>query len=427
MKRIVIATVCALFVASQMQGPNAHAHFAAVGAEVSSQAAGADWAVYHGNPNGTHYSVLDQINTQNVKGLKVAWTFETGDGLPTNDMEGDTIVVKGRMYFASPKGRIFSLNAATGAQNWVYDPAEGKAGNGSGRLRGVCYWTDGTGERILFTSGNRLIAVDANSGKLIESFGDYGKVDLTQNLGRDPHSVSVNVNSPGVIFKDLIILGSTGATPGHIRAYSVHTGKLAWIFHTIPQPGEFGYDTWPKDAWKTANGANVWSGLSLDPERGIVYLPVASAGMGFKDFYGADREGDTLFGTSLVALDANTGGGLWHYQLVQHDVWDRDPPTPPTLVPVRRDGRDIPAVAQITKYGFVWVFDRVTGENLFPVQGVSAFPSTIPGEKLATGQTLPAAPEPFARQRLTEETLTQRTPAANAAVRAHLATLSNRG
>jgi quinoprotein glucose dehydrogenase len=427
MKRIVIATVCALFVASQMQGPNAHAHFAAAGAEVSSQAAGADWAVYHGNPNGTHYSVLDQINTQNVKGLKVAWTFETGDGLPTNDMEGDTIVVKGRMYFASPKGRIFSLNAGTGAQNWVYDPAEGKAGNGSGRLRGVCYWTDGTGERILFTSGNRLIAVDANSGKLIESFGDSGKVDLTQNLGRDPHSVSVNVNSPGVIFKDLIILGSTGATPGHIRAYSVRTGKLAWIFHTIPQPGEFGYDTWPKDAWKTANGANVWSGLSLDPERGIVYLPVASAGMGFKDFYGADREGDTLFGTSLVALDANTGRRLWHYQFVKHDLWDRDPPTPATLVTVHRDGKDIPAVAQITKYGYVWVFDRVTGENLFPTQEVPVFPSTIPGEKPVTHEILPAAPEPFARQRLTEQTLTQRTPAANAAVRAHLATMSNRG
>jgi glucose dehydrogenase len=427
MKRIAIATVCALLVASQMQGPNAHAHFAAAGAEVSSQAAGADWDVYHGNPNGTHYSVLDQINTQNVKGLKVAWTFETGDGLPTNDMEGDTIVVKGRMYFASPKGRIFSLNAATGAQNWVYDPAEGKAGNGSGRLRGVCYWTDGTGERILFTSGNRLIAVDANSGKLIESFGDSGKVDLTQDLGRDPHSVSVNVNSPGVIYKDLIILGSTGATPGHIRAYSVRTGKLAWIFHTIPQPGEFGYDTWPKDAWKTANGANVWSGLSLDPERGIVYLPVASAGMGFKDFYGADREGDTLFGTSLVALDANTGRRLWHYQFVKHDLWDRDPPTPATLVTVHRDGKDIPAVAQITKYGYVWVFDRVTGENLFPTQEVPVFPSTIPGEKPVTHEILPAAPEPFARQRLTEQTLTQRTPAANAAVRAHLATMSNRG
>ena len=183
----------------------------------------------------------------------------------------------------------------------------------------------------------------------------------------------------------------------------------------------------PKMHGRQQNGANVWSGLSLDPERGIVYLPVASAGMGFKDFYGADREGDTLFGTSLVALDANTGGRLWHYQFVKHDLWDRDPPTPATLVTVHRDGKDIPAVAQITKYGYVWVFDRVTGENLFPTQEVPVFPSTIPGEKPVTHEILPAAPEPFARQRLTEQTLTQRTPAANAAVREHLATMSNRG
>jgi len=245
MKRIAIAVACALLASSQVQGPNAQAHSSATGAEPSSQASSADWAVYHGNPHGTHYSTLDQINTKNVKRLRVAWTFETGDGAPTNDMEGDTIVVKGRMYFASPKGRIFSLNAATGTQNWVYDPAEGAPVSGNGRLRGVCDWADGTDERILFTSRNRLMAVDANTGRLIESFGDTGKVDLSQDLGRDPGSVSVNVNSPGVIYKDLIILGSTGATPCHIRAYNVRTGKLRWIFHTIPHPGEFGYDTWP--------------------------------------------------------------------------------------------------------------------------------------------------------------------------------------
>ena len=364
MKRIAIAVACALLVSSQAQRPNAQAHSSATGAEPSSQASSADWAVYHGNPHGTHYSTLDQINTKNVKRLRVAWTFETGDGAPTNDMEGDTIVVKGRMYFASPKGRIFSLNAATGTQNWVYDPAEGAPVSGNGRLRGVCYWADGTDERILFTSRNRLMAVDANTGKLIESFGDTGKVDLSQDLGRDPRSVSVNVNSPGVIYKDLIILGSTGATPGHIRAYDVRTGKLRWIFHTIPHPGEFGYDTWPKDAWKTANGGNAWSGLSLDPVRGIVYLPLASAGMGFKDFYGADREGNTLFGTSLVALDANTGKRLWHHQFVEHDVWDRDPSTSPTLVTVRRDGRDIPAVVQIIKLSREILESQVSAQSL---------------------------------------------------------------
>ena len=226
MKRIAIAMACALLASSQVKGPSSQAHSFATGAEPSSQASSADWAVYHGNPHGTHYSTLDQINTKNVKHLKVAWTFETGDGAPTNDMEGDTIVVKGRMYFASPKGRIFSLNAASGTQNWVYDPAEGAPLSGSGRLRAVCYWADGTDERILFTSRDRLMAVDANTGKLIKSFGDNGKVDLSQDLGRDPHSVSVNVNSPGVIYKDLIIMGSTGATPGHIRAYDVRTGKL---------------------------------------------------------------------------------------------------------------------------------------------------------------------------------------------------------
>ena len=269
MKRIAIAVAYALLASSQVHGPHAQAHSSVTGTEPSSQASSADWAVYHGNPQGTHYSTLDQINTKNVQRLRVAWTFETGDGTPTNDMEGDTIVVKGRMYFASPKGRIFSLNAATGTQNWVYDPDEGAAVSSNGRLRGVCYWAEGSDERILFTSRNRLMAVDANTGKPIQSFGDTGKVDLSQDLGRDPRSVSVNVNSPGVVYKDLIILGSTGATPGHIRAYDVRTGKLRWIFHTIPYPGEFGYDTWPKETWKTANGANVWSGLSLDPERGM--------------------------------------------------------------------------------------------------------------------------------------------------------------
>src|SRR6202795_4639822 len=327
MTRIAIAVVCALLASSQVQGPNAQAHSSATGAEPSSQASSADWAVYHGNPYGTHYSTLDQINTKNVKRLRVAWTFETGDGAPTNDMEGDTIVVKGRMYFASPKGRIFSLNAATGTQNWVYDPAEGAPVSGNGRLRGVCYWADGTDERILFTSRNRLMAVDANTGKLIESFGDTGKVDLSQDLGRDPRSVSVNVNSPGVIYKDLIILGSTGATPGHIRAYDVRTGKLRWIFHTIPHPGEFGYETWPKNAWQKSGAANNWTGMTVDPKTGILYVPTGSAAF---DFYGADRLGDDLFADCELALNAETGQRIWHFQYGKHDLWDWDFPSPPT-------------------------------------------------------------------------------------------------
>lgn len=387
---------------------------------------GDNWPVYHGNPHGTHYSTLDQINTSNVKDLKVAWRFESGDGFSGGDMEGNPLVVDGRLYFVSPKGRLFCLDAVTGAQKWVHDPANGQPVTRA-RLRGVAYWKDGKDERILYTFRGKLIAVDARSGQTFADFGEGGAVDLRNDLGRDPNSVSVHVVSPGVVYQDLIVIGTTGNTPGHVRAYDVRTGKLRWIFRTIPHPGEYGYDTWPEDAWKTAMGANAWSGLTLDPERGIVFLPLASAGMGDKDFYGADRHGDNLFGTSLVAVDANTGKRLWHFQLVKHDLWDRDPPTPPTLVTVRRDGKDIPAVAQITKAGVVFVLDRLTGESLFPLQEIKGFPSTVPGEQAAASQRLPLMPEPFARQRLTEDILTQRTPAANAAARAHLAKSSNRG
>lgn len=415
MKKFAALLVCAALVSCQ--SPKL---------DLSADRSGADWPVYHGNPHGTHYSTLDQINTENVKDLKVAWRFDSGDGFQGGDMEGNPMVVGGRLFFVSPKGRLFCLDGATGAQKWVFDPAYGEPVTRA-RLRGLAYWSDGHDERILFTFRNQLIAVGAATGKTIAGFGDKGAVDLRQNLDRDPNSVSVNVVSPGVVYKDTIIIGSTGNTPGHVRAYDVRTGKLRWTFRTIPHPGEYGYDTWPEDAWKTAMGANAWSGFTLDPERGIVYLPLASAGMGDKDFYGADRHGDNLFGTSIVALDAKSGKRLWHFQLVKHDLWDRDPPTPPTLVTVRRDGKDIPALAQITKAGVVWVLDRTTGESLFPVKDVPVFASTVPGEQIAATQRLPAAPEPFARQRLTEDMLTQRTPSANAAARAHLAKSSNRG
>lgn len=395
-------------------------------ASTQSGRAGPDWPYYNGNPHGTHYSTLDQINTRNVHRLKIAWRFDSGDGMDGNDMQGNPLIVGGRLYFASPKGRIFCLDGRTGRQIWVYDPA-GSDPVTRMRLRGLSYWREGSEERILFTFLGRLVAIDAHNGTPFSNFGDGGSVDLREGLDRDPASVSVAVNSPGVVYKDLIILGSTGNTPGHIRAYDVRTGKRRWIFHTIPHPGELGYETWPTDAWKTALGANAWSGLTLDPERGIVYLPLASAGMGYKDFYGADRAGDNLFGSSLVALDAGSGKRLWHFQFVRHDLWDRDPPTPPTLVTVRRGGKDIPAVAQITKAGQTWLFDRVSGKSLFPLNRAPIFSSTTPGEHVADGQLVPAAPEPFARQHLTEDMLTQRTPEANAAVRTRFATYSNRG
>lgn len=372
-----------------------------------------DWPWYHGNPHGTHYSTLDQINKTNVKDLKVAWTFDSGDafgdGENQSDMQSNPLIVNGNFYFVSPKGRLFCLNAASGEKKWVFDPAFGEEINTKQRLRGVSYWRDDTEARIFLTFRGKLMAVDAKTGSLFKNFGQDGMIDLRDGLGRDPQSVSVGNVSPGVVYKDLIVMGSTGNTPGHIRAYDVRSGAQKWIFHTIPHPGEFGYETWPKDAWKTAMGANAWSGLTLDPERGLVFAPLASAGMGSKDFYGGDRAGDNLFGTSLVALDANTGKRVWHFQLVRHDLWDRDPPTPPTLVTVERDGKKIPAVAQITKAGVIFILNRETGESLFPLTTLTPPASDIPGEFAADSQVLPSLPKPFARQQLTEDMLSKRT------------------
>lgn len=392
---------------------------------------GSDWPFYHGNPHGTHYSTLTQINTKNVAKLKLAWSFDSGDafgeGSNQSDMEGNPMIVRGKLFFVSPKGRLFCLDAATGKQQWVFDPAFGEAINTKQRLRGVSYWSDGQEERILFSFKNHLLAVNAQTGVLITSFGQQGKIDLREGLGRDIDTVFVGEVSPGVVYKDLIIMGSTGNTPGHIRAYDVRTGKMQWIFHTIPWPGEIGYETWPKDAWKTAMGANAWSGLTLDPDNGLVFVPLASAGMGDKDFYGGDRAGDNLFGTSVVALDASTGKRAWHFQLVKHDVWDRDPPTPPTLITVKRDGKAIPALAQATKAGVVFILNRLTGESLYPLQEISVPSSEIPGEITSPTQIMPLAPEPFARQKLTADMLTTRTPAAHEAVAATFAKLSSRG
>jgi quinoprotein glucose dehydrogenase len=397
----------------------------------SASESGVDWPFYHGNPHGTHYSTLNQINTQNVNRLKLAWSFDSGDafgeGHSQSDMQSNPMIVRGKLFFVSPKGRLFCLDAATGKQQWVFDPAFGEPINTKQRLRGVSYWSDANEERILFSFKNYLLAVNAQTGALITSFGEQGKIDLREGLGRDIDSVYVAEVSPGVVYKDLIIMGSTGNTPGHIRAYDVRTGKMQWIFHTIPWPGEVGYETWPKDAWKMAMGANAWSGLTLDPDNGLVFVPLASAGMGDKDFYGADRIGDNLFGTSLVALDAKTGKRAWHFQFVKHDVWDRDPPTPPTLITVKRDGKTIPALAQATKAGVVFIFNRLTGESLYPLHEISVPASDVPGEITSPTQIMPLTPEPFARQKLTADMLTTRTPTAHEAVAATFAKLRSHG
>lgn len=384
----------------------------------SALVAGDDWRVYNGNAGSTHYSTLSEITARNVNRLRVAWTYDTGDvaeegdETPVFDMQSNPLVVDGRLYFVSPKGRLIALDAATGREAWVFDPAGGKPVHTRQRQRGVAYWSSGGQSRIYFTFRSELFAVDAQRGVSAAGFGDQGRVDLRAGLGRDPASISVTSPSPGVVYKDLLILGSAGNAPGHIRAYDVRTGKLRWVFHTIPHPGEAGHESWPGDAWKAAMGANNWAGFSLDPQRGLVFVPTASGGAGNKDFYGADRAGDNLFADSLVALDAATGRRVWHFQTVRHDLWDRDLPTAPTLVSLTRNGRRIDAVVQITKSGLVYVLDRATGESLFPLVEEPAPASDVPGERSAASQVRPTAPPPFARQRLTAELLTTRTPEA---------------
>ncbi|HTZ90506.1 MAG TPA: PQQ-binding-like beta-propeller repeat protein [Alloacidobacterium sp.] len=377
-----------------------------IAAQVRAQS---EWPIYGGQLAQDHYSPLEQINRANVKNLAVAWTFNTGE---TGGFESSPIIVGGTLYSYTPSQKVIALDAATGALLWKFD--SGIAGTQP--ARGLAYWTDGASARILAGVMNFLYALDAKTGKPVPSFGDNGRIDLRDGLGRDPATVSIALTSPGIVYKDLIIVGgrepeTLPAPPGDIRAYDVHTGKLRWSFHTIPHPGEYGYDTWPKDAWQQSGAANNWAGMAVDARRGIIYVPTGSASF---DFYGGDRIGDDLFADTLLALDAETGKRLWHFQAVRHDLWDRDFPAPPALVTVRSHGRKVDAVAQTTKQGWVYLFDRVTGKPLFPIEYKSYPPSTVPGEVAAQMQPLPTEPAPYARQTLTEEMLTNRTPEAHA-------------
>ncbi len=286
-----------------------------------------DWIAIGGGPGSLHYSKLKQINTENVKNLDVAWTFDTGDGDNRTDFESTPLEVDGVIYLISRRVRIFALDAATGKQLWTLDPLGGQKTGGNTRNRGMSYWTDGREKRLFVTIKQYLYAVDAKAGKIIDSFGDHGKVDLSKGLGHDGEGLFVGMSSPGTVYKDLLICGSwmaeqLPAMPGDIRAYDVHTGHIRWQFHTIPHPGEAGYETWPKDAYKYSGAANDWAGLTVDPKRGLVFVPLGSAA---SDFYGADRIGDNLYANSLVALDANTGKRVWHYQTVHHDIWGPRP------------------------------------------------------------------------------------------------------
>lgn len=371
-----------------------------------------EWSSYGGGPEGIRYSSLAQINRANVGRLQVAWSFDAGEG--PGGTQNQPLVADGVLYARTPRHNVVALDAATGKEIWRFE--SGIAGRGANR--GLAYWlgtreAGGGGERRLFASVQHwLYALDAATGRPIPEFGTQGRIDLREGLGRDPAKQSIVLTTPGVVYKDLLIVGgrtSEGlpATPGDIRAYDVRTGRMRWSFHTIPRPGEYGYKTWPKYAWKVAGSANNWAGMVVDTKRGLVFAPTGSSAM---DFYGSNRVGDNLFANTLLALDANTGKRVWHFQAVKHDIWDRDFPSPPALVRVKRGRKWVDAVAQTTKSGHVYVFERSNGKPLFPIETREYPPSDVPGEVAARTQPLPTKPAPFSRQVVTEELLTHRTP-----------------
>src|SRR3954471_20790354 len=372
----------------------------------------ADWPLFGGTTDNTHYSTLSQITPANVSKLEVAWTYATHDEFKGSEMQTNPVIIDGILYGTTPKLRVFALEAATGRELWSFDPNPGKPAPSRFRHRGLVV----TGDRVLVTYRYRLYALNRRTGQPIASFADSsGYVDMRNAFDRPRDRVTVSASTPGVVFNDLYVIGSTvsealPSSPGDIRAYDVTTGKLRWVFHTIPRPGEYGYDTWPPDAWKVSGGANAWSGVTIDQKRGTVFAATGSAA---SDFYGANRVGDDLFANTLLALDARTRKRVWHFQAIRHDLWDWDFPAAPTLVTVTHDGKRVEAVAQITKTGYVYVFERASGRSLFPIAWRHTPKSQMPGEVAADSQPYPVAPPPFVRQTLTEDMLTTRTAAAH--------------
>jgi quinoprotein glucose dehydrogenase len=380
-----------------------------------------DWKVVGGSKENIHYSSLTQIDTSNVSQLQVSWIYHSGDGDTINhsQIQCNPIVINGVLFATSPRLKLLAIDAATGMEKWVFNPMDSNQNKSFADFimnnnRGVTYWQDGDDKRIFYVAGSKLYAIDANTGKIIPSFGINGRVDLHDDLGRDVHDLYVTATSPGIIYQDLIIMGTrvseeSDAAPGHIRAYDTRTGKIRWIFHTIPQPGELGYESWEDSiAYKHIGGANCWSGFALDEERGILFVPTGSASF---DFYGGRRRGAGLFADCLIALDAATGKYKWHFQDVHHDVWDKDLPTPPALVSVMHDGKRVDAVAQCGKTGFVYLLDRETGAPVFPIEE-RPFPTNteLAGEEISPTQPIPTLPKPFMRQTFIEDDLNNLLP-----------------
>jgi len=379
------------------------------------------WATYGGTKDANRYSSIDQINLGNVAQLKEAWVFNTGDKDTANnrsEMQCNPIIIDGTLFLTSSKLKLFALDPATGKEKWVFDPnANAEEKIGFGINRGLMYWEDekGNDKRIFYGAASRLYAVNATDGSPVKEFGANGSIELKEGLDiPESQDGSLILKTPGVIFKDLVIIGMSlsedaDALPGHVRAFDVRTGKRKWIFHTIPQPGEFGYDSWEdKDAWKNIGGANNWTGMSLDEERGVVYIPTGTAS---PDFYGGTRKGSNLFANSIIALDAATGKYIWHYQVVHHDLWDRDLPAAPNLVTVNHNGKKIDALAQITKQGYVYLLDRTNGKPVFPIPEVPVPQvGALPGEKPWPTQPIPTLPESFSRQKFGPEDVSDLSP-----------------
>lgn len=391
------------------------------------------WSSYGADAGHSKYSPLDQINADNVQRLEIAWTWDSVDqSIRENNeiirergsfrsyaYEVTPLMVNGVLYTTTSLGQIAAIEPASGETLWSFDPVlylDGRPAVHGFTTRGLAYWTDGDQERLLYAGGRTfLLSIDPATGRPDPGFGRGGRVDLKQGLGRTIDPSLYAVSSPPIVVGDVVIVGSAmtegtdyqEAPPGHVRGYNVRSGEMEWIFHTIPQPGEFGYDSWPEDAWRYSGGANVWTLMSADPELGIVYLPVGTT---VPDYYGGHRHGDNLFANSLVALDAASGERVWHFQFVHHSVWDYDPPAAPNLIDIVVDGQPIKAVAQITKQGYTFVFDRLTGEPVWPIVETPVPQSTVAGEQTSPTQPIPSKPPLFLTNGATEEDLIDFTP-----------------